>query len=908
MRSILSFTVLTAIVFGTVGPVFGQRALKSPTQNATDRGQANESESPSGRSIPTRQRPKPSKILPRATEFSKVEGFSDGKGAWIRWRMVTEVKNAGFRVYKLGKDGEFPVSGFIPGASFVTAESELIGGEYDYFDPKGTQESAYYIEAVNDDGKSFRTSYLVPEYVDSIDNIPGGAQAKEETFAPKAGDNRMSQELRVTSDLKTEIQQGLLAPDPVRHREVISSPGVVRIASKADGLIRVSKAELQGGGFDVNSNSSNWQIYMDGVELPMIIGPNADYIEFLGKSLDTLESDIRVYYLLPGTTLGKRIPSQTVRPPLSGVISRKYNQTFVREDKKIYLNQILNGEADNWFGDVVSSSFVDYKFNLSGIDRTAGTRKMTIDFQGFSITQHSVELTLNGLLLSNVIGNARFPFQGKIDVPVSSLLNGENTLRMRSVGPSGDISILKRLSIDFPRDYVAMGNKLQFYTENYKNARASGFSSPNIRVFDVTYENSPQLLSNLQIAETSGTWGPVLPAGRSKVLYAVEAGVFGTAMSVTPNDPALLEVESNAGTMVLIAHPSLMAEANAWATYRSGQGTVTKVVDVTDIYDEFNFGVASSYAIEEFLFYAKNNWQTPPSYVLLFGDGHYDSKNYDATDIGYWNMIPARLVDTLYDQTGSDEALTDFNNDGLAEIPIGRIPARTGMTVTAALNKVITWEASITSDILNRGVIFANDRPDGYNFKAMSERVQAQLPAAVPKINVNEAICTDETNVLTCVANPTGKTELLNAINSVDGKYSLNYTGHGSVVVWSKASFFGGADAASLSNASHPVLITALTCLNGYFMADEPPPSNNISFAESMLKAGSGGASAVWASTGKTTPDVQEIMATRFYSKLGEGSIPRLGDLINDAKAQVPAGADVRLSWALIGDPMLKVR
>ena len=91
-------------------------------------------------------------------------------------------------------------------------------------------------------------------------------------------------------------------------------------------------------------------------------------------------------------------------------------------------------------------------------------------------------------------------------------------------------------------------------------------------------------------------------------------------------------------------------------------------------------------------------------------------------------------------------------------------------------------------------------------------------------------------------------------------------------------------------------------------MADEPSPYNNISFAESMLRPASGGASAVWASTGKTTPDVQEIMAKRFYLKLGEGNIQRLGDLINDAKAQVPAGADVRLSWALLGDPMLKVR
>jgi len=107
--------------------------------------------------------------------------------------------------------------------------------------------------------------------------------------------------------------------------------------------------------------------------------------------------------------------------------------------------------------------------------------------------------------------------------------------------------------------------------------------------------------------------------------------------------------------------------------------------------------------------------------------------------------------------------------------------------------------------------------------------------------------------------------------------------------------------APSLTNSNSPTLMIALTCLNGYFMG------NTDTFAEAMTRA-NGGAVAVWASTGLTTPDVQEIMGNRFYIKLSEGNIQRMGDLIADAKAQVPAGADVRLSWALLGDPMLKIR
>ena len=335
-----------------------------------------------------------------------------------------------------------------------------------------------------------------------------------------------------------------------------------------------------------------------------------------------------------------------------------------------------------------------------------------------------------------------------------------------------------------------------------------------------------------------------------------------------------------------------------WAAYRSGQGISTKVVDVTDIYDEFNYGVLSSYAIEAFLAYAKNNWQTPPAYVMLFGDAHYDSRNYSG--VGYWNMVPSRLHDTLYTETGSDESLSDFNDDGLAEIPIGRASSRDAAGIISLFNKTVAWEASLTPSSLDRGALFAFDVASDYNFEAMSDRVMSKLPVSVPKTKVSRT-------------SPTGQTDIVNSINEVDGGsaqnpgpnaglYLLNYTGHGNSVAWANNNFFSSVQTPSLTNANFPSLMVSLTCLNGYFMG------NVNTFAEAMTNASNGGAVAVWASTGLTTPDVQEILANRFYTKLGEGNIPRIGDLIADAKAQVPSGADVRLSWALVGDPMLKIR
>src|SRR5690606_37681061 len=103
-----------------------------------------------------------------------------------------------------------------------------------------------------------------------------------------------------------------------------------------------------------------------------------------------------------------------------------------------------------------------------------------------------------------------------------------------------------------------------------------------------------------------------------------------------------------------------------------------------------------------------------------------------------------------------------------------------------------------------------------------------------------------------------------------------------------------------LTNTDHSIF-TMLTCLNGYFVI----PGDSLS--ETLVKSDAG-AVAAWASAGLTTPDVQEVMASRFYEQIGIGNITRLGDLIMDAKTTIPGGQDVRLSWVLIGDPMLQVR
>jgi hypothetical protein len=339
--------------------------------------------------------------------------------------------------------------------------------------------------------------------------------------------------------------------------------------------------------------------------------------------------------------------------------------------------------------------------------------------------------------------------------------------------------------------------------------------------------------------------------------------------------------------LVIIAYKDYLAQAETWANYRRGQGITVKVVEVTEIYDEFNYGSLSSASIRSFLQYSVLNWQTPPRYVLILGEACYDSRNYEGT--GYWNQVPTRLVDSVFSTTASDEWLGDFDGDGLSQLAIGRIASRNSTGISTVFNKVVTFEA-LPGNQLDRGALFAYDFNDSQNdFAAMTTQLRGQLPVTAPTTSVFRG-------------DPNAATSLITQMNT--GKLIVNYSGHGTTGTWGGSPvFFNIFSVPSLTNASSTSIYTMLTCLNGYFHN-----ITNESFAEALTKAQNGGAVAAWASSGLTASSQQLLMGNRFYNQVGAGNIQRLGDLIKDAKSVVPGGSSVRFSWALIGDPMLKVR
>lgn len=818
-----------------------------------------------------------------ATQIDRAEAFSDGNGVWVRWTTVSESKNLGFNIYRIDGDQAVLINeNLIPSVHLRTPDRRVSGGEYGFFDTAGNFDGRYFIESVAFTGERKSFDLILPQYAADLTPIAGASSEFLQAAKAESNPQITKSELVIPKDLQIEKASAESAADANLQKWIASQPGV-KIGVKQEGVYRVTRTQLESAGFNVNSPAHLWQLYKNGVEQNIIAHPNGDYIEFYGKGIDTYETDTQNYFLLVGAGGGKRMGSRSGRSIGGNVVAPNYVQTFEKKQRTFYFAGIFNGEEENFFGDLITSSGTNISFSLTGLE-AAQNIKVTVTLQGLTNNSHNTRVVLNGEELGWIQGISINQMVKTFDIPSTNLREGANTLRLNTVA-SGDISMFDKIRITYPRRYLAQQNELSFYTNNYRVSNVTGFASPNIRVFDITSSDSPAQVTNLNITQEGGSYAVRLPAYRSRLFYAVSNEGIKQPASIVQNIPSALSNSAHNAELLIITHKNFTAQANDWGNYRTGQGVSVKVVDVEDIFDEFNFGNSSSLSIKSFIEYSKNNWQTPPGYVLLMGDASYDPRNY--LGLGNWNLVPTRMVQTVYSETGSDDSLTDFDNDGLAEIPVGRIPTRTAENATLALNKVTAFEQNL-SEAVNRGALCVSDLPEGYDFTAICNRVFNELSADFTKSFVNRGDA-DSHNTLK---------NLLN-----EGKYIVNYAGHGSVTAWAVPSFFNQLHANQMTNSNKLTVFTMLTCLNGYFV--EP---NGFSFSEGALFAPNGGAVAAWASTGLTTADMQEVMAKRFYKKLSEGEITRLGDLINDAKIAIPFGRDVRLSWALLGDPMLKVR
>jgi hypothetical protein len=106
--------------------------------------------------------------------------------------------------------------------------------------------------------------------------------------------------------------------------------------------------------------------------------------------------------------------------------------------------------------------------------------------------------------------------------------------------------LFDQIDITFPRTYLAQQNQLEFFTQNYHGAQMTGFTSPNVRVFDATDDGSLVQLTGLSVLPNGGQFGVKIPAYRARIMFAVEDSAIKTPFSIGANTPSTRQCAATA--------------------------------------------------------------------------------------------------------------------------------------------------------------------------------------------------------------------------------------------------------------------------------------------------------------------------------------------------------------------------
>lgn len=559
-----------------------------------------------------------------------------------------------------------------------------------------------------------------------------------------------------------------------------------------------------------------------------------------------------------------------------------------KKERLIYFAPLRNGDAENFFGPVVYMGQVDQLLVLRHLDPApTGDALLEVVLQGITSGPHRVKVLINEVEVGEVSFEGQSQGVLRVEVSHAGLLEGENLVSLVAQGDEMDASLLDSIRLTYWHTYTADENILKFTAQGGRWVSVSGFSHPKVRVIDIT-EPSALLEVMGKVGAQEGGYSitfKVPGMGLRTLLGFTEERVRGP-WEVVANQPSSWHLSRNGYDFVIITHRYFIDSLQPLKILRESQGLRVALVDVEDLYDEFSFGVKSPRALRDFLKLAREQWRKPPRFVLLVGDASFDPRNYFG--LGDYDFVPTKLVDTTYFETAADDWFVDFNGDGLPEMAIGRLPVRTLEQAQAVIAKIISYEQSAGS---GRDVVLVADmNGEDFDFEGASAGVKAFLPGGVMVSEIFRSRFVDDVQV---------RGALLGRINQ--GPLLVNYFGHGSVEIWA-GFILTSEDVGNLANGINLAFFVNMTCLNGFFH-----DLYTDSLAEALLRAETGGAVAVWASSGLTDPDKQVIMNKELMRLLFNGEFLTLGEATVRAKASV-GDQDIRRTWILFGDPTTRLK
>jgi hypothetical protein len=845
-----------------------------------------------------------------AVELVSFKAVQYDRGTMLEWQTGFEADNLGFNLYRQEAGKRQLITNQLVAGSALTAGLNTVlqsGESYVWWDKSSSIDTLYWLEDVDLNGLSTWHGPFAVQSATANQPLTTAKQQLAKLLSQLGSNDTPTNSSRPVESFATLAAPAGVAMEQSKTLSFLASESgrklsfdsqsAVKISVTSEGWYRVTQPELIRAGLNPNVDPKLLRLSVDGREVPMKVSINKNglfdetsAIEFYGQALDTPSTNTRTYWLTVASQAGMRV--QTVMGEGSPSSAQGFSFTVERKDRTIYFSSLLNGESENFFGAVITTYPVNQELLLPNVNfSTAQQAEIEVVLQGVTKVPHRVTVQLNGLPLGDILFNGQQQGSSKFIVQHSLLKEGSNIVTLAAINSSSDVNLVEHMRLTYQHAFVADDNYLKLCVNDGQRVTLDGFTNRAIRVFEVSNENDVKEL-NGEINQSKKGYSITVAANQTAVkgdgqstLLALTDDTAKQVASIKMNLPSNWRSPIEGADLVIITAREFFPALEPLRMVRQSEGYTVALVDIEDLYDEFSFGQKSPQAIKDFLGFAKLNWKIQPAYLLLAADASYDAKNY--LRMGDFDIVPTKLIDTADMETASDDWLADFNNDGISDLYIGRLPVRTLEQASGLINKILGYSRSAAS----RSVLLVSDATDEFNFEQASAQLRALLPTGFPVLEIKRGQ----------VDGAAAKQQLLDSINQ--GQKLVNYTGHGSVNLW-RGNLLTSQDAITLTNKERLPLFVMMTCLNGYF---QDPALDGL--GESLLKAEKGGAVAVWASTGMTNAGEQALLNQQFYRLLFDTRLKglSLGEAAMKAKSAI-SDANVRRTWVLLGDPTLRLQ
>jgi hypothetical protein len=513
-----------------------------------------------------------------------------------------------------------------------------------------------------------------------------------------------------------------------------------------NGFYKITYSGLQEAGLTGSPDPKTFQLFHRGAEQAIRVAGEddgvfdaRDHIEFFATANDgtldstlygspayqphrhyNLFSDTTSFFLTYGSKNGKRMELYT------GSSSGLLEETYHTAEKLLVLKETYSGGVD--YGDVKYTYFdegegwmgvqilhnQEVTYSIEGLTQAvtpAGKPLIEILLTGRGPMTHAVELYAGSRLLTTVSFQGYKSYKHIQEIEWSDVSGDDKvSIKVRVTGAGGpDRVSAGYIRLLFPQRTTMEGVAERLFLLPQKESGVLFLkiqnASTGTRVFDVT-----DLASVVEIAtEESTTLNAVVPAATSPRKVFATSQIL-TATNIKP--VTFREIRPDLHNYIIITHPSLRQPAlgyldpiKAYAEYRSlpeGGGFDTLILNIDQLYDQFNYGERSPRAIYQFMKYFAS--VKMPDYLFLIGKGL--SVNY-----GYWrNPSAFTQYNDLVPTAGYPASDMAFSaglggTPHVPAVPTGRLTAVSAAEVAAYFNKVKERDNLPFSDLTRKNIL-----------------------------------------------------------------------------------------------------------------------------------------------------------------------------------------------------------